>query len=235
MNDLQAHPGLPSAPDNMLPPAGRWHRTVAFLKRDLRTFFPGDDAETVPQPSSEVEPSLAADILALPPVEPLVDSSKLPDLALRREVLDWRDDFHAEMTSAVAGLQDAFIQLIDAELARANLLRKVLPRAAHEVLQDGFVRIVRLPLIAALRQQEATLNAMAGRWALFGQVDLAFDVRTLEAECASLADLGFKHSNRALMLARVEALMLGTGSVAEQFREQGRELCRKLLEARGSR
>lgn len=82
-------------------------------------------------------------------------------MAFRREVLDWRDNFHAAVTITVARLQDAFIQQMHAELGNTNLFRKMLARPSDEILQDSFVRIVRLPLITALRKEEAKLNAIA--------------------------------------------------------------------------
>ena len=94
------------------------------------------------------------------------------------------------------------------------------------------VRIVRLPLITALRKEEAKLNAIAEKWALFGKVELVFDSRKLNAECASLHDVGFKPSNQTLILSRIQVLMLGPAGVAEHFRDQGLHLSRKLLEAK---
>jgi hypothetical protein len=108
----------------------------------------------------------------------------------------------------------------------------MLARPSDEILQDSFVRIVRLPLITALRKEEAKLNAIAEKWALFGKVELVFDGRKLNAECASLHDVGFKPSNQTLILSRIQVLMLGPAGVAEHFRDQGLHLSRKLLEAK---
>lgn len=231
MNDPQTRTEPSKSPEKSRVPEGRWAITVAFMRRDVKSFFPGDDSDGVSKELNEAgcEPAVPASGI---PVESLVDFNKLPDLAFRREVLDWRDNFHAAVTITVARLQDAFIQQMHAELGNTNLFRKMLARPSDEILQDSFVRIVRLPLITALRKEEAKLNAIAEKWALFGKVELVFDSRKLNAECASLHDVGFKPSNQTLILSRIQVLMLGPAGVAEHFRDQGLHLSRKLLEAK---
>jgi len=123
---------------------------------------------------------------------------------------------------------------MDTELADTSVFRKLITRPADEVLQDSFVLIVRMPLIAALRKEEANLNACAQRWALFGKVDLAIHMRMLNSECASLHDIGFKPSNRSLIESRVQTLLLGPEGLAKHFRDQGLQLSRKLMEVKES-
>lgn len=234
MNELQTHPGSPNSPEKLQAPEGLWGKAVAFLKRDVKSFFPGDASDGVSKELNEAGCEPVAPTSARMPVESLVDFNKLPDLAFRREVLDWRDNFHADVTITVARLQDTFIQQIHAGLGNTNLFRQLFARASDEILHDSFVRIVRLPLIVALRKEEAKLNTIAQKWSLFSKVDLVFDIRRLNAECASLHDVGFKPSNQNLILARIQTLMLEPAGVAEHFRDQGLHLSRKLLEAKES-
>lgn len=226
MNDLP-DPREPHSPpqDESL-----WDTTVAFLKRDIRTFLPGNRTEG--QGASHPAIAGTAEAMATPPVEPLVDHHRLPCMAFRREVLDWRDNFHANVATTIIQLQSSFIQQIEAELGNTSMFRKLVTRPASEVLQDGFVRTVRLPLITALRKEEAALHACAQKWALFGKAHLEIDIRMLTAECDDLKDIGFKPSNRDLLVARMQALLLGPGGTEEQLREQGLHISRQLLEAR---
>ncbi|MBS7780082.1 hypothetical protein [Acidovorax sp. CCYZU-2555] len=231
MNHLPMHP---NSAENLQAPEGLWRKTVAFLQRDVKSLFPSAGGEAVAKEPNESGSETVAGTLADTPVESLVDFNKLPDLAFRREVLDWRDNFHANVTLTVARLEELFIEQMHAELGNTSLFRKVIARPSDEILQDSFVRLVRVPLIAVLRQEEAKLKASAQKWALLGKVDLAFDLRRLNAECATLHDLGFKTSKRNLILSRIQTLMLGSAGIAEHFRDQGQHLSGKLMEARES-
>lgn len=231
MTELPTRPSLPPIPDNQA--KGFTGRAVAFLKRDIKSFLPGrnNNGDRIVHDPIASEQSVAV-TPADTPVESLVDLNKLPDMAFRREVLDWRDNFHANVTTTVSRLQGTFVDQIHIELGSTSLYRKLITRPTDGVLQDLFVSIVRLPLIMAVRQEEAKLNACAKKWELFGKADLVFDVRRLNAECVSLHDVGFKPSNKNLILLRLHTLMLGPAGVAEHFRDQALHLSRILLEAK---
>ena len=233
MNDLPTPRESTNSLDNVPAPEGMWTKTVAFLRRDLKSFFPAEEGMGGPTEPKEswLEPVLAS---VDAPVASLVDFNKLPNLAFRREVLDWRDNFHAAVTLTVARLEDSFVQQMQADLDNVSLLRKVLARPSDEILQDSFVRIVRLPLIAVLRTEENKLNAIAQKWDHFAKVELVFDTCRLNTECASLHDIGFKFSKKDLILSRIQTLMLGPAGIAEHFRVQGMHLSRKLLETKTS-
>lgn len=233
MNDLSSHPGSSQSPKKLQVPEGLWSKTVVFLKRDIKSFFPGHESHAViskeqNEAGSQPVPPIPAEM----PVESLVDFNKLPDLAFRREVLDWRDNFHADITITAARLQDTFIQQMHTKLDSSNLFRKLVPRASDEVLQDSFVSIVRLPLIVALHKEESKLKICAEKRALFGKVDLVFDILRLNAECAILHEVGFKPSNRSLISSQIQTLMLGPAGIAEHFRDQGLHLFQTLLKAK---
>lgn len=233
MTDLKIPLESPKSLENLQTPEGPWNKTVAFLKRDVKSFFPGGDLDEVSKKQSETGREPGAPTVAAP-VESLVDFKKLPDLAIRREVLDWRDNFHANVTLTVVRLQEIFIQQIFADLENTNLFRKLVARPSNEILQESFVRMVRLPLIAAIREEETKLNVTAAKLGSFGKADLSFDLSKLDSECASLHDVRFKPSNKELILSRVQTLLLGPAGLAEQLRDQGVHFSRKLLEAKES-
>jgi hypothetical protein len=232
MNDLPIDPCSPNSAENMPASQGALGKAVAFLKRDVKSFFLRDNkasSETVEKAVAPTAPTAPAQ-----PVEPLVDFNRLPELAFRREVLDWRDDFQAAVTKTMARLHDAFIEQVNAELGNTSLLRIVFARPSDEVLQRSFVRIVRRPLIATLRQEEAKLDEIARKWALLGTVDLSFNLRRLNAECESLHDIGFKPAQKNLISSRIQALLLEPAGMADYFRHQGMGLSTNLLEAKKS-
>jgi hypothetical protein len=234
MNDLQIHPVSPDSPENSKATEGLWGKTVEFLKRDVKSFFPGDASDKVSKEMNGAGIELVTPTSAVVIIESLVDFNKLPNMAFRREVLDWRDNFHADVTITVAVLQNTFVQQVYTELGNTSLFRKMVTRPTDEVLHDHFVRFVRWPLIDVLRKEEAKLNASAEKWALFGKINLAFDIRRLNVECASLHDIAFKPSNKNLILSQIQTLMLGSAGLAEHFRDQGLHLSRKLVEAKES-
>jgi hypothetical protein len=234
MNEIQIHQGAQRSTENLQAKEGLWGKTVAFLNRDIKSFLPngerdGDSEEVGDAGLESVAPTAAGVV-----VESLVDFNKLPNMAFRREILDWRDNFHADVTITISRLQESFVQQVRDELGDTSLFRKLITRPTDEVLQDIFIRIVRWPLVTILRKEEAKLNASAEKWDLIGKVNLVFDIRRLNAECAILHDLGFKPSNKNLILSRIQTLMLGPAGLAEHFRDQGLHLSRKLLEEKES-
>lgn len=164
----------------------------------------------------------------------LVDIHKLQYMSFKRQVLDWRDTFHADTITTIKRLHEEFIQQTISDLDNTHLFRKVIARPSSEILQDNFTLLVRRPLIAALRKEEMNFSATSRQWGLPKNVELCFDIRSLNAECASLNDVSFKPSNKELILLRIQALMFGADGVAENFCEQGVQFSRNLLNIKES-
>lgn len=237
MNEPQYGPGLALNPDRAPKPDNLLRSTVAFLKRDIKSFFPSSDkkAESAEQggATSKDSKTTGTDPTGTT-IESLVDESKLTGMAFRRDVLDWRDNFHANLMIDLSSLHDAFAQQVLVELANTSLFRKLVTRESDQVLQDSFTQLVRLPLIATLRNEEAKLNTCAIKWGVFGKADLTFDVAALGTECASLQGIGFKPSNKDQILSRCQELILGPAGLAIVFRDQGLQLSRKLMDTSAS-
>ncbi len=237
MNDTHSEPGLAQIPETAPQSDSLWSSTVAFLKRDIKSFFPRDDRSEAHSERGEVaseDSDAPAPTPMEDPIESLVDMSKLPDMAFRRDVLDWRDNFHANLMNALSKLNDAFAHQVHAELADTSLFRKLVSRESDQVLQQSFTRLVRLPLINAVLNEEANLNFCAQKWGRGGNGDLTFDLSVLNAECASLHDIGFKPSNRDLILSRSKEIIMGPVSLATVFCDQGLHLSRKLMDTKAS-
>jgi len=231
MNEFPSQQELPPNLDTRPKASGLWNKTVAFLRRDLKSFLPSGDKggpfiEDLPA-VSEAAPTAPGENL----IKSLVDLGKLQDLAFNREVLDWRDNCHVNVITTLTGLVDSFTKQMEEKLASASFFRRLIAQPTDEVLQDSFVRLVRLPLIIAMRKEEAKLYSCAQKWGLFGKVKLDFDISKLDLECVSLKDIGFKVSNKELILTQVQELILGPTGIAGDFCDQATYLSSKLLEA----
>lgn len=237
MNEIPTEHGI-AADQLKNPKAGNlWVSTIAFLKRAIKSFFPGGDKDgefaeprLIPLKDSVASAPLQMDM----PIESLVDVSRLPDMEFKREVLDWRDNFHYNLMITLSSLHNSFAQYVQAELADTSLFRKLVSRKSDEVLQDSFIRLVRWPLITAIRKEDAKLNACAKKWGVFWNSDLVFDISALSHECASLQGITFKPSNKELILSCSQELILGPVGLAAVFRDQGLQLSKKLMDKKAT-
>ena len=237
MNEPRYEPGLALNPDRAPKPDNLLRSTVAFLKRDIKSFFPSSDKEgesTEQGGAASKDSKTTGTDPTGTSIESLVDESKLTGMAFRRDALDWRDNFHVNLTLTLSSLYDTFAQEVHAELANTSLFRTLVTRESDQVLQDSFTQLVRLPLIATLRNEEGKLNTCAIKWGAFVKADMSFDISALNAECASLHDIGFKPSNKDHIISRCQELVLGSAGLAAVFRDQGLQLSRKLMDTRAS-
>ena len=237
MNDTHSELGLAQIPETAPQSNSLWSSTVTFLKRDIKSFFPRDDRSGTPTEQgagASDDLGISAPAPVKTPIESLVDMSKLPEMAFRRDVIDWRDNFHVNLMNALSKLNDAFAHQVHAELADTSLFRKLVSRESDQVLQQSFTRLVRLPLINAVLNEEANLNFCAQKWGRGGNGDLTFDLSVLNAECASLHDIRFKPSNRDLILSRSKEIIMGPAGLATVFCDQGLQLSRKLMDTKAS-
>lgn len=231
MTDKSEDENIPTPVETGHASGGWWQKTAEFLKRDVKTFFGSNDDKKVL--NAEVQEDMDPDekTPADTAVPSLVDETKLPGLVFRREVMDWRDNFHADMFVILSKLQAIFVHHVEAELRAVNVFRRLVARPSDEVLQDGFVRLVRIPLTIALRDQEALINASAAKRGMFGKVDLSFDLAALSGECGTLKGLAFRSSNKKTIDERIHILMHGPAGLAANFYDQGFHLSRKYINA----
>lgn len=231
MTDKNVNENLPIPVEASEASGGWWQKTAEFLNRDVKTFFSSDEAKDVlnEEVQEDMDPDEPAVVEASIPS--LVDEKKLPGLVFKREVMDWRDNFHADMFVILNELQTIFIRHVEDELRAVNVFRRLVARPSDEVLQDAFVRLVRIPLTIALRDQEALINASAAKRGMFGKVDLSFDLAALSGECGPLKGLAFRSSNKKTIDERIQILMHGPAGLAANFYDQGFHLSRKYINA----
>ncbi|MCK6391936.1 MAG: hypothetical protein L6Q40_13150 [Azonexus sp.] len=194
-------------------PAGFWRKIVAFLYRDIGSFLP---AREVPTPKPQDQPPT------------LIDPGKLKCLAYRRDVLDWRDGFHADVMLTMSNLYCQFVSRIDLELDNLSIIDKFFPRPAHEVLVGTFIQSVWVPFYSWITLENGKLSSRASKWGL-QQLDMAFNIKISDAEHYSLGDISFKRINREQIIFRLEAMMLGSDGIAGAYCAQATYIASQLI------
>lgn len=201
-------------------------RAVEFLRRDVRSFLP---SWKHPEGAEQETAITGSPDLTLPS---FVDFGTVDYLAFRREVLDWRDGFHARVTVTAIALRDSFARRIRRDLADVSILRRVLTRPAYEMLQNPFIQVVRVPMMAAVQREQLKLDEMAKKWLLQAPRDLTFPTLWSESECRCLGDIDFTPKNEKRILEKIEALILGDNGVVDRYRTHATNIARRMIEER---
>ena len=207
-------------------------KVVSFLNRDVASFFGGarpgnhaakrEDREDTPQLAAPAEPAIAS----------LVDPGHLSFLAFQRQVLDWRDNAHAEITSTMADLCRTFADHIDRKLEGLGLLGQFFPDPADEVLQHELILRIQEPINACLYRQEAALASITEKEAHTPKGSLSFRRERLITEDTYLSGLKFNSSDRAKIVQKLQAWILGPHGLADEFRDQTTRMADRLIQER---
>lgn len=201
-------------------------KIVALLQRDVRSFFPGwkQPEEAKPRPSeTDGQP---------PSIHPMLDPTRVEYLAFRREVLNWRDEFHSRITQTAVELCNSFSLKIRQDLENESIFDRMRPRPACGILQDHFIRIVRVPMFSAVQQEQSELTELVKRWLPDATLDLAFPAPWAHSECDCLGNLSFTRKNQDEILTKIEALILGDNGVVDSYRNWATSLARNIIEER---
>ncbi len=201
-------------------------KAVSFLRRDVRSFLPGWN-----EPAGAKQETVESDSQDYP-VPSLVDPAIVDHLAFRREVLDWRDGFHARATQVAIELCNSFALKIRQDLANTSIFRRVLTRPAYDMLQDHFIRIVRVPMHQVIQQEQSELTELVRRWLPDTTLDMAFPAPWSESECKSLGNLDFTPKNEEVILRKIETMILGDSGIVDTYRTRATNLARNIIEER---
>jgi len=201
-------------------------KAVAFLQRDVQSFLPGCKQATGAEPETTVTSSPDATLPSL------VDFGNIDYLAFRREVLDWRDGFHARLTLTAIKLRNSFARRIRQDLADVSIFRRTLTRPASDMLQDHFIRTVRYPMIVVVKREQSELVAMTTRWLPQASLDLTFPAPWSRSECSCLGDLDFTPKNEEKILEKIETLILGDNGIVDSYRTRATNLARRIIDER---
>jgi hypothetical protein len=227
----------PPAPDlDEGAPKGTLGDVWAFLNRDVSTFRwwrqnkAGTEADAAPRPG--------ANSLTATPKEPLpevvseVDDRQIEGLRFRRELLDWRDEFHYQVTETAFQGMRSLAEQVESELANMSFLRlRLFTKPASEVLERHIEACVRSPMRHTTQIEQATLRQRHLAW--FPQQEPAtIWVVWPKLEWDSRLGLKFTADNQAQILTALGELLLGENGLADLHRQWATRYAGQILEMR---
>jgi len=138
---------LSSSPVEDRPKKGALSEIWAFLNRDVRTLKWWTKNKAAPE--TDVVAPLEFRKLEVPEPEIVskVDPRQIEVLRLRREVLDWRDEFRFQLTETASQAIKTLAEQVEHELANMNFWRlRLFSKPVSEVLENQINSCVRSPM-----------------------------------------------------------------------------------------
>jgi len=149
-----------------------------------------------------------------------VDPGLIEHLRFRRELLDWRDEFHFRVTECATQAEQALTEKVHQELSAMGFLRRRLfTLPACEVLADHIESAVRAPMRSTMQAQQATLNARLQSWFLDREQSPRHFVMFPKLEWDTRLSLKLTADNREHILAELHQLILGSNGIADAHRQ----------------
>ncbi|MBL8328391.1 MAG: hypothetical protein JNJ71_06035 [Rubrivivax sp.] len=217
------------------PRRGLFRDAWAFLNRDVRSFgWWGRDKrlrDHYPTSQSADDSPDAKPAQPLEAVASEVDPQQIARLRFRREVLDWRDEFHFNVTESACQAHNCLTERVDRELADIGIWRRLLTKPSNEVLETHIWVCVRSPMTRALQQEVAALRQRLKTW--FPENDVSADISLMwpKLEWDTRLSLKFHSDNRLRILAVLRELTLGNNGIADRHRRWATEYASKILDA----
>jgi hypothetical protein len=205
----------------------------ALLNRDVRSFSwwrpkrAGQETDDVPPPGlktqSAPEPEIASE----------VDIRQIEGLRFRREVLDWRDEFHFQVTETASQAMKTLSEQVDHELANMNFIRlRLFKKPASEVLEGHIEFCVRSPMTRVTQFEQAALRRRLLVWLPHRQASPSIRVMWPKLEWDTGLALKFTADNRQQILTVLRELTLGEDGLADRHRQWATQYASHLLETR---
>ncbi|GAA4003548.1 hypothetical protein GCM10022279_29310 [Comamonas faecalis] len=167
-------------------------------------------------------------------VEPLIDARRLSALALRRELLNWRDDAHTDITLATATLHIELMKRIDERLEEKGLIGRLFMELfadpANKLLLKKTIQRIAKPMHACLSRLEASLAVLAEKSVYRPPMQSAFGRKRLETMDVFLSKLQVKSSARDEIAHALKGWLLGPDGLAAELREQATHMCNQLIQ-----
>lgn len=231
----------PSSPavDNG-PHKGTLGEVWAFVNRDIRTFKwwrrNGACLETEGMQPPDLKTLTAPPNGSASEVVSEVDPRQLEALRLRREVLDWRDEFHFQVTETACQARKALAGQVEHELANMNFLRhRLFTKPASEVLKSHIESRVQSPMRSTTQREQAALRQRLVAWAPHRRETASIQVEWLKLEWDARLALKFTAKNRMLILTVLDELILGESGLADRHRQWATQYASQILEERDVR
>lgn len=203
-------------------------RSLSFLSRSARGLrwqkknLPEPGAGSEP-PHEEPQPQVASE----------VDPHRIESLHFRREVLDWRDEFHFRVTETAERAAKAMEEQVGHELSNMSVLRlRLFPKPASEVLDAHIASCVRSPLSATTRALQDDLRQRVTAWLPRRQEAPSIWIFWPRLEWQTRLALDFTADNRERILQSLGDLILGEGGLAGVHRQWATHYASQILEMR---
>lgn len=211
-----------------------WQRLWQRIQGSTRRLWDqGTTATTpaLPGPSqASAEPTWHAVDQPIALLPSLLDAAKLTQLAKRREILAWRDDFHVRMTRTAQDVHDRFIDAINHELEQVGLFGKIFSQHSSDALKVAYQREVHAALFSWLGQEERQLQNQLASWGLPAPTAPFFNKSQFDEAYSRLAYISFKPSNRELILQEVQSMFFGDAGITPSHCQQAQNLTMTWLE-----
>ena len=228
-------PPSPAVDDG--PRKGALGEVWAFLNRDVRTFkwwgqkkarpeadgVPPPDFRTLTEPPKGPEPEVVSE----------VDPRQIEGLRFRREVLDWRDEFHFQVTETASRAMKSLAEQVEHELANMNFLRlRLFTKPASEVLERHIESCVRSPMRRTTHIERAALRQRLLTWLPHQQESVSIWVMWPKLEWDTRLALKFTANNRERILSVLGEMILGENGIADRHRQWATQHAGQILEMR---
>ncbi len=206
-----------------------------FLNRDIRTFkWWGQDTKvsqsnhaTLTEFHGKTEARKVTEVA----IRSEIDPRKIASLILRRDVLDWRDEFHFNVTEAASQSRNSLASKIDYELSTISFFRnRVFTKSARELLEDHIESCVRSPMKNILLLEQVTLGQRLQRWLPSRYEPVSIWIMWPKLEWDTRLELKFTVENRDQILGALHDLILGVNGLADRHRQWANEYTTQILE-----
>jgi hypothetical protein len=168
-----------------------------------------------------------------PEIVSKVDPRQIEVLRLRREVLDWRDEFHFQLTETASQARKTLAEQVEHELANMNFWRlRLFTKPVSEVLENQINSCVRSPMRKATQLQQAALRMHLLTWFPQRQELVSITVMWPKLEWDTRLALSFTADNREPTLKILSELILGENGLADRHRRWATQYADHILERR---
>lgn len=222
------------------PRKGTTGKLWTFLNRDVLALKwwgqskPATESDDVPPPEFQAptEPQEARE----PEIRSEVDPRKIEGLRFRREVLDWRDDFHFRVTETALQAKKALAEQVENELANMSFLRlRMFTKPASEVLESHIKSCIRSPMRRTTQIEQDVLHQRLLTWLPDGMESASIWLMWPKLEWDTRLALKFTADNREWILTILSELILGENGLAEKQRQWATQYSVQILEMRNAR
>ena len=173
-----------------------------------------------PMADESVQPEPVAEKPVLP--EPLpfeLDLDKLDYIRSRRKILDWRDDFAAQMLQQGGGFFRQFTDHVKERISQLGLLDCLFPEPALKVLSTDFSMLVQAPFEALAESERNRLAEILPFESFIELPSLSLSSDVVAGLLSFLEDFEPSFSEKNEIISKLEGLEFGFYNKGEIFKK----------------